>query len=59
MTPKDFLDLSTTLCKDLNIWISEAHRDGELDEHQLSVLNNAVEIINQVTLQDVADKTEE
>jgi hypothetical protein len=59
MTPKDFLDLSTKLCKDLTVWIGEAHRDGELDEHQLNVLNNAIEIINQVTLQDVADKTEE
>jgi hypothetical protein len=58
MTPQDFLELSTRLCTDLKNWIAEVHRDGELGEHQLSVLNSAIEIINQVTLQDVADKTE-
>jgi hypothetical protein len=58
MKPQDFLDLSTKLCKDLKDWIAEAHRDGELAEHHLNVLNSAIEIINQVTLQDVANKTD-
>lgn len=58
MKTQAFLDLSTQLCKDLNEWISVAHRDGALDEHQLKVLNNAIEIITQATLQDVADTRE-
>ena len=56
MNSQAFLDLSTKLCKDLQNWIAEASRDGELDAHRLSVLNDAIEIISQVTLQDVADR---
>jgi hypothetical protein len=58
MTPREFLDLSTKLCKDLQYWISEAHRDGVLAEHHLKVLNSAIEVINQVTLQDVSNRPE-
>jgi hypothetical protein len=58
MTPQAFLDLSTKLCKDLKEWIAEATKDEVVSAEYLATLNSAVEIIDQVTMKDVRQKTD-
>ena len=56
MTPRDFLDLSTRLCKDLNAWVAEAHKSQAMTESDLALLNGAIKIIDRVTLAETENK---
>lgn len=54
MTPKDFIDLSTRLCKDLKDWTEEMSRRDRLSPEYLERLKEAYDVIERVTLEAAA-----
>ena len=50
MTPKEVLDLSTRLCKDLKDWTEEMSRENKLSPDYLESLKEAYGVIENVTL---------
>ena len=54
MTPKDFLDLSTRLCKDLKYWTGEMSRRDKLSPNDLERLKETYRVIERVTLEAAA-----
>jgi DNA-binding ferritin-like protein (Dps family) len=50
MTPTEFLDLSTRLCKDLKDWTEEMSRADKLPPEYLESLKEAYGVIERVTV---------
>ena len=56
MTAQEFLDLSTKLFKDINLWVAEAGRDDALSPSDLATLAAATSIVERVTLREAEVK---
>ena len=56
MTPNEFLDLSTRLCKDMTGWSVQATKDGVLSASDLAMLKAVIGIIERATLKDVGNE---
>lgn len=50
MTPREFLDLSTRLCKDMADWSVQATKDDVLSASDLVMLKSVMGIIERATL---------
>lgn len=50
MTPTEFLDLSTRLCKDLKDWTEEMSQADKMPPEYLESLKEAYGVIERVTL---------
>jgi len=50
MTPTEFLDLSTRLCRDLKAWTEEMSRADKMPPEYLESLKEAYGVIERVTL---------
>jgi hypothetical protein len=59
MTASEFLDLSTRLLADMKVWVVEASRDDTLVPADLETLRSATQILERVTLREVAIKPDE
>ena len=58
MTAQEFLNLSTSLFKDMTAWIAEAAKDNTLSPSDLAMLNASMKIVERVTLKEAAHKPE-
>jgi hypothetical protein len=56
MTPREFLDLSTRLCKDMKDWSVQASADNVLSPSDLVILKSVMGIVERATTKDVQDK---
>jgi hypothetical protein len=56
MTAAEFVALSTTLVKDINLWVAEASRDGSLSPGDLALLEAALSVISKVTIKEAETK---
>ena len=54
MTPTAFLELSTRLCKDMKDWTEAMFREEKLSPDHLQVLNDALGVIERVTIEATA-----
>ena len=52
MTAADFVALSTTLVRDINVWVTEASRDGSLGPGDLALLEATLNVIAKVTVKE-------
>jgi hypothetical protein len=52
MTAGEFVALSTTLVNDINVWVTEASRDGSLSPGDLALLEAALNVISKVTIKE-------
>ena len=58
MTAQEFLNLSTSLFRDMKDWIAEAAKDNTLSPSDLAMLNASMKIVERVTLKEAASKPE-
>ena len=58
MTAQEFLNLSTSLFRDMKDWIAEAAKDSTLSPSDLAMLNASMKIVERVTLKEAAVKPE-
>jgi hypothetical protein len=56
MTAKEFLDISTKLFADMNIWVAEAAKDDALSPADLAMIQATMKIVERVTLKEAEDK---
>ena len=58
MTAQEFLNLSTSLFRDMKDWIAEAAKDSTLSPSDLAMLNASMKIVERVTLKEAVSKPE-
>jgi hypothetical protein len=58
MTAAEFVALSTALVKDINLWVTEASRDGSLSPGDLALLEATLSVISKVTIKEAEVKPE-
>ena len=56
MTATEFLDLSTTLVKDMQAWVAEAAADATIGAAELETLRRATAIVERVTVRETTVK---
>jgi hypothetical protein len=56
MTAAEFVALSTTLVRDINVWVTEASRDGSLGPGDLALLEATLNVIAKVTVKEAETK---
>ena len=56
MTAQEFLNLSTSLFRDMKDWIAEAAKDNTLSPSDLAMLEASMKIVERVTLKEAASK---
>jgi len=56
MTAAEFVALSTTLVRDISVWVSEASRDGSLSPGDLALLEATLNVISKVTVKEAETK---
>jgi hypothetical protein len=56
MTAAEFVALSTTLVRDINVWVAEASRDGSLSPGDLALLEATLNVISKITIKEAETK---
>jgi hypothetical protein len=56
MTATEFLELSTTLVKDMQTWLAEAAADGTIGASDLEALRRATAVVQRVTVRETTVK---
>jgi len=56
VTAQEFLNLSTSLFRDMKDWIAEAAKDNTLSPSDLAMLEASMKIVERVTLKEAASK---
>jgi hypothetical protein len=56
MTAGEFVELSTRLVNDINVWVAEASRDAGLSPGDLALLEATVSVIAKVTIKEAEVK---
>ena len=58
MTAKEFLDVSTKLVSDMQVWVAEVAKTDALSASDLALLNASMKVLERVALKAAAYKPE-